>query len=218
MKIFEQTNNRINILAKIKQQKEAISKGLKIEWETDPNKMQFDKLRSYPGMVKMFNFEILRVEEYNITSHDFTDVFIGDIKSHMEMIDILLNGGKLIPPSKTEGYAIVDGVEKMVRPSDSVGLNDGAHRCNLAKYFGLDTIPVLVFKVIEGYWFTPDKWVFEGPRIREEEKTEYGTSWTEYNGVKAISKETGKVFTFKDGSSYIDDSNTDYLAINVPGY
>lgn len=215
MKIFDETNNRIAIIEKIKHQKEAISKGLKIEWETDPNKMQFDKLRSYPGMMGMFNSEILRVEEYDITSHDFTDVFIGDIKSHMEMIDILLNGGKLIPPSKTEGYAIVDGVEKMVRPSDSVGLNDGLHRCNLAKYFGLNTVPVVVFKAIDGYWFTPEKWTFEGPRIREEEKSEFGMHWTEYNGVKAISKETGKVFTFKEGSSFIDDSNTDYLAIQV---
>lgn len=215
MKIFDETNNRIAIIEKIKHQKEAISKGLKIEWETDPNKMQFDKLRSYPGMMGMFNSEILRVEGYDITSHDLTDLFIGDIKSHTEMIDILLNGGKLIPPSKTEGYAIVDGVEKMVRPSDSVGLNDGVHRCNLAKYFGLDTVPVVVFKTIDGYWFTPENWIFEGPRIREEETTESGMRWTEYNGVKAISKETGKVFTFKDGSSYIDDSNTDYLAIRV---
>ena len=215
MGIFEQTNSRINLLNKIKQQKEAISKGLKIEWETDPSKMQFNKLRSYNGMENTFNSEILRVEEYDITSHNYTDIFIGDIQSHMEMIDILLNGGKLIPPAKIEGYAIVDGVEKIVRPSDNAGINDGRHRCNLAKYFGLNIVPVVVFKAIEGYWFTPEKWTFEGPRIREEDKTEFGMSWTEYNGVKAISKETGKVFTFKEGSSIIDDSNTDYLAIHV---
>jgi len=215
MKIFDETNKRIDIISRIKQQKEAISKGLKIEWETDPSKMQFNKLRSYNGMENMFNSEILRVEEYDITSHNYTDVFIGDIQSHMEMIDILLNGGKLIPPAKIEGYAIVDGVEKIVRPSDNAGINDGRHRCNLAKYFGLNIVPVVVFKAIEGYWFTPEKWTFEGPRIREEYKTEFGMSWTEYNGVKAISKETGKVFTFKEGSSIIDDSNTDYLAIHV---
>lgn len=215
MKIFEQTNNRINLLNKIKRQKEAISKGLKIEWETDPDKMKFENLRSYTGLQREFDSEVLRVEEHNLTSHSYTDVFIGDIQSHMEMIDILMNGGKLIPPSKTEGYSIVDGEEKMVRPSENTGLNDGFHRCNLAKYFGLDTVPVVVFKVIEGYWFTPDKWIFEGPRIREEETTEFGMRWAEYNGVKAISKETGKVFTFMEGSSIIDDSNTDYLAIQV---
>lgn len=215
MGIFEQTNNRINILAKIKQQKEAISKGLKIEWETDPKKMQFENLRSYGGWQREFNSEIMRVEEYNLEEHHSTDVFIGDIQSHMEMIDILLNGGKLIPPSKTEVYSIVDGEEKIVMPSDTLGLFDGFHRCNLAKYFGLDTVPVVVFKAIDGYRFTPEKWTFEGPRIREEEKTESGMSWTEYDGVKAISKETGKVFTFKEGSSLIDDSDTDYLAIHV---
>lgn len=217
MGIFEQTNSRINILNKIKQQKEAISKGLKIEWETDPDKMKFENLRSYTLLPRMFDSEILRVEEHNLTSHPYTDVFIGDIQSHMEMIDILLKGGKLIPPSKTEVYSIVDGEEKMAMPSGTSGINDGFHRCNLAKYFGLDTVPVVVFKVIEGYWFTPDKWIFEGSRIREEEKTEFGMHWTEYNGVKAISKEDGKVFTFKDGSSYIDDSNTEYLVINTHG-
>ncbi|WP_053826057.1 ParB N-terminal domain-containing protein [Lascolabacillus massiliensis] len=215
MGIFEQTNSRINLLNKIKQQKEAISKGLKIEWETDPDKMKFENLRSYGGWQREFNSEILRVEEYNLTLHPYTDIFTGDIKSHVEMIDILLNGGKLIPPSKTEVYSIVDGEEKIVMPSDTLGLFDGNHRCNLAKYFGLDTVPVVVFKVNDGYRFTPEKWTFEGPRIREEYKTESGMSWTEYNGVKAISKETGKVFTFKEGSSYIDNSDTDYLAIHV---
>ncbi len=215
MKIFDEINKRIDIISRIKQQKEAISKGLKIEWETDPDKMKFENLRSYGGWQREFNSEILRVEEYNLTSHPYTDIFIDDIRSHMEMIDILLNGGKLIPPSKTEVYSIVDGEEKIVMPSDTLGLFDGNHRCNLAKYFGLDTVPVVVFKVIDGYRFTPEKWTFEGPRIREEYKTEFGMSWTEYNGVKAISKETGKVFTFKEGSSYIGDSDTDYLAIHV---
>ena len=90
MEIFEQTNKRIDNLNKIKRQKEAISNGLKIEWETDPKKMQFNKLRSYNGLQRMFDSEILRVEECNITSHNYTDVFIGDIESHMEMIDILM--------------------------------------------------------------------------------------------------------------------------------
>lgn len=215
MKIFDEINKRIDIISRIKQQKEAISKGLKIEWETDPDKMKFENLRSYGGWQREFNSEILRVEEYNLTSHPYTDIFIDDIQSHVEMIDILLKGGKLIPPSKTEVYSIVDGEEKMVMPSGTLGLFDGNHRCNLAKYFGLNTVPVVVFKAIGGYWFTPEKWTFEGPRIREEYKTEFGMSWTEYNGVKAISKETGKVFTFKEGSSIIDDSNTDYLVIHV---
>lgn len=211
--LFENINNRISAIDKIKRHKEIISNGFKIEWETDPHKMQFEKLRSNDSMKDQFNSKILRVEEYDLTSHEYIDIFIGDTQSHMEMIDILLNGGKLIPPSKTEGYAIVDGEEKMVRPSGNVGLTDGVHRCNLAKYFGSKTIPVVVFKTFEGYWFTPEKWVFEGTRIREEEKTEFGMSWTEYSGVKAISKENGKVFTFKEGSSFMNDSNPDYLVV-----
>ena len=75
MEIFEQTNKRIDTLNKIKRQKEAISNGLKIEWETDPKKMQFNKLRSYNVLEDKFNFEIVGVEECNITSHNYTDVF-----------------------------------------------------------------------------------------------------------------------------------------------
>lgn len=212
MQLFDIINNRIDTICKIKQQKEAIKNGLKIEWETDPAKMEFCKLRSYQPMKVMFDAEVLRVEEYKIHESEYPDIFIGDIQSHMEMIDILMTGGKLIPPSRTEGYAIVDGIETFVRPA--VGLNDGSHRLNLAKYFGLDIVPVVVFKSFEGYWFTPEKWRFEGPRIRVEQQINGGTSYNEYGGLKVTSKDgKGKVFTFKDGSAYIDDSNTEYLVI-----
>lgn len=206
--LIEKINNRIYTINKIKQQKDAISKGLKIEWETDPKKMQFEKLRSYDGLKGMFGSEILRVEEYSTISHRYTDIFIGDIQSHMEMIDIIMNGEKLIPPIASEGYAIVDGQEKMVRPA---GISDGYHRLNLAKYFGLDTIPVVVFKTYEGYWFTPEKWSFEGPVIRD--VTDHG--YTQFGGVRATSID-GKVFTFREHPTFIDDSNTEYVAVVEP--
>ena len=217
-KLFDKTNNRFLTIDRIKKHKEAISKGLKIEWETDPEKMQFDKLRSYSGIKGVVNSEILRVENHKIRSSDTNslDIFCGsgsDLQSYMETIDILMSGGKLIPPIATEGYAIVDGVEKMVRSWESI--QDGYHRMTLAKYFGIDTIPVVVFKAHEGYWFTLEKWSFDGPRIREETKTESGFSWTEYNGLRATSKKDGKVFTFKDYGAYIDDSNTEYLVLNA---
>lgn len=193
MNLLESIKNRLLVIETI-QKKEEILKNLKIEWETDPTKMKFEKLRSYNGMQNIFNSEILRVEEWDITQYDYTDIFEGDIQSHMEMINILLSGGKLIPPSRTEGYAIVDGVEKMVRPSHISGFNDGSHRFNLAKYFGLNTIPAVVFKSFEGYWFTPDLWTFEQDK----------------SGVKATSK-AGQVITFTDG--YVDNSNTEYLII-----
>lgn len=193
MNLLESIKNRILVIETI-QKKEEILKNLKIEWETDPDKMQFDKLRSYDSIKKYVDLGILRVEECDITEHELVDIFEGDIQSHMEMINILLNGGKLIPPSRTEGYAIVDGVEKMVRPSYISGFNDGSHRFNLAKYFGLNTVPAVVFKSFEGYWFTPDLWTFEQDK----------------SGVKATSK-AGQVIIFNNGN--VDDSSTEYLII-----
>ena len=216
MSLLERINNRILIIERIKQ-KEAIREKLKIEWETDPNKIQFEKLRSYDSMKDCFNSEILRIEEHDLTSHEYIDVFIGDTQSHMEMIDILLNGGKLIPPSTIEGYAIVDGEEKMVRPSKNMGLNDGTHRCNLAKYFGLKTIPVVVFKIFDGYWFTHGLWSFEETKIREEYQLNGKTLYSEHRGIKAISK-SGKIFIFKDYGyeASVSDSSSEFIIIHIP--
>mgnify|MGYP000887683615 CR=1 FL=1 len=194
MNLIEEIKKRLLVIEKV-QQKEDILKNIKIVWETDPTKMQFEKLRSYNSLKDQFNSKILRVEDRDLTSHEYVDIFTGDVRSHMEMIDILLNGGKLIPPSTTEGYAIVDGVEKMVRPS--TGGNDGTHRYNLAKYFGLKTIPVVVFKSFDGYWFTPGLWDFDASR----------------DEIKATSK-TGQVVIFKN-RGYIDDSSTQYLIIRA---
>lgn len=194
MQLSERIKNRLLVIETI-QKKEEILKNLKIEWETDPEKMNFTKLRSYSSIKKYVDLGVLRVEERDITQHEYIDIFEGDVQSHMEMIDILLNGGKLIPPSTTEGYAIVDGVEKMVRPSGTSGGNDGTHRYNLARYFGLKTVPVVVLKSFEGYWFTPGLWNFE-----------------ENQGEIKATSGTGQVVTFKN-SGYIDDSTNRYLII-----
>lgn len=216
MNSIDKIKNRIEFIEKTKLCKEAIKNGLKIKWETDFEKMQFEKLKSYDSLNNCFNYEILRVEEYDLTSHYDSDIFIGDSQSHIDMIGILIKGGKLIPPTKTEGYAIVDGEEKMVRSSEMTGLNDGTHRCNLAKYLGLDIIPVVVFKELDGYWFTPEEWTFEGGRIREENKTEFGSSFLEFNGFKATSK-TGKMYTFQD-PIIIDETISDYIVIRNHAY
>lgn len=191
---IEEITNRIKMIDKIKQQKEAIKQGLEIVWETDPKKMQFDKLRSYQ-MVKNNDREVLRVEDFDITQSGRYDIFVGENQSYIEMMDILIAGGKLIPPMATEGYAIVDGEEKMVRPFS--GLSDGFHRVNFARYFGLDTVPVVVFKTFIGYWFTPERWIFEAD-----------------NGIKATLID-GRVIKINDYGSLIDDSNTDYLVIQT---
>lgn len=216
--IIDDLKKRLNRLELIKQAKNAIANGLQIEWETDPEKMQFQKLRSYDSLKDFFNLEILRIDQFNITNYLLSSpetLFTGsDNKSYIEMVEILMKGGKLIPPAVSEKYAIVDGQEEKVETY--VGINDGYHRATLANFMGQNVIPVVVFKQCANeYWFTPGKWNFEGPRIREEQRSENSFSYIEYNGFKAISKETGKVFTFKDSSTFIDDSNTDYLVVQT---
>lgn len=216
MGIIYQVNNRLQAIERVRRCKEAIENGLKIEWETDPEKMQFEKLRSYAEMEKIFESEILRIDQLDVSDQDFysMNIFTGsEAESYLDMIEILMDGGKLIPPIKCENYALVDGKEERVM--DTVGgVNDGYHRLTLSKYFGLNIVPVVVFKSLSSYWFSPGKWEFEGGRIREKRLHEAGASWTEYNGLRATSKH-GQVLTFMEGSTFVDDSNSDYLALNV---
>ncbi len=207
--------NRLKKIEMVKRLKEAISTGLQIQWETNPEKMQFDKLRSYSSLNGFFDKEILRVENIDIASTENIDYasqyrFIDDPESYGEMIDIIMKGGKLIPPAICESYAIVDGIEKMVRSA----IQDGYHRIELARCFGMQIIPAVIFKSSNEYWFTPEKWSFEIGRIKEEKQIVGGTSFIEYNGIKATSKE-GAVVIFKDYGTSIDDSNLDYLVIRT---
>lgn len=217
--LFYDVNSRIRTIEKIKRAKEATGNGLRIEWETDPEKMQFEKLRSYNGMEEFFKQGILRIDEFDILKYCSSPESIEDLisnsdPSYLEMINILLDGGKLIPPAVVEHYAIVDGQEKKVKSPGCISVNDGNHRVRLARVFGLEVIPVVVFKECSQYWFTPDKWKFEGPRIREEHRSGDSVSWEEYNGLRATSAH-GKVFTFKDHLAFIDDSNADYIVIQT---
>lgn len=210
MGLIDDVKKRLSVIPAIKRAEEAINDGLQIVWETDPEKMQFEKLRSYSGLERCFKSEILRIDQFDISDYTFSaDLLTSADPSYMELITILMNGGRLIPPMVQEGYAIVDGEEKAV----SYSLIDGNHRVTLARFFGLDSVPVLVIKgETVQYWFTLDKWEFECGRIREETKHEHGFSWTEYNGVRVKSAD-GKVFTFKDHEACVDTSNTDYLVI-----
>lgn len=210
--------NRIQRIESIKRIYEASNSGVQMQWETNIEKMQFNRLRSYGAMKGFFEQEILRVENIDITNNTNIDYGLeygitGDAESYIDLIDIIMNGGKLIPPLTCESYAIVDGIEKMVRSPSFNGIDDGHHRVALAKYFGVSIIPTVVFKSINEYWFTPDKWSFGIGRIREEQQKESGIHYTEYNGIKATSKE-GNEITFKNDFS-IDESNVEYLIIRI---
>lgn len=210
MGFIDDVKKRLSVIPAIKRAEEAINDGLQIVWETDPEKMQFEKLRSYGSIERHCKAEILRIDQFDISDYaQHIDILADTDPSYMELMAILMNGGKLIPPIVQESCIIIDGEEKAMPYS----LVDGNHRITLARFFGLDSVPVLVTKgETNQYWFTPDKWEFECGRIREETKHEHCLSWTEYNGVRVKSAD-GKVFTFKDHEACVDTSNTDYLVI-----
>lgn len=173
-----------------------------LQWETDPVKIDFKKLRSYKGLESYFSQEMLRIENVDISNEIATYDVLSN-PSCIDMLEIILNGGKLIPPAFIERYAIVDGKEQKV--SSVSGGFDGLNRMGLARSFGLTSIPVCVFKTYAGHWFTPDQWTFEGVAI--------GNTGADYNGVKAVSKVTGESFTFREYGAIVDSSNADYIVI-----
>lgn len=213
MNIIEEIKKRTDLIRRIEEAKITLDSLTTIDWETDIEKMEFDKL--YGGGCLSESDTFLRMDTLSIEQDpDIHSLFssITDSERMVNLIELMASGAKIIPFTHIIESYTLDGV-KMI--TDNISFIDGSHRKRIASYLGLTEIPVVVFERIGYHLFTPGKWIFEGQRIREEETTESGMRWTEYNGVKAISKETGKVFTFKDGSSYIDDSNTDYLAIQV---
>lgn len=207
MKIIDEINKKAALLRRMGEAKNALDT-LTINWETDINKMDFSKLRSYKGLESCFSRELLRIENVDISNEMAPDYVLGN-QSFIEMLDILINGGKLIPPAYVERYAIIDGKEQ--KTSSVAGGFDGMHRVMLARHFGLDTIPVCVFKEYDGHWFTPTKWTFESGRIREETAIIH----TEYDVVKVVSKETGDALIFREYGLNVNNSNRDYIIIIV---
>jgi len=209
MEIYSDVQKQISLINQIEKFKTELP-NINIDWETDVTKMDFTKLRSYGSLESAFAQEFLRIEMKDIS---YVPIMQEDTiltnQQYLELIQILLNGGKLIPPATNERYAIVDGKEQMTVPAKNNGGFDGAHRTNLARFFGLAQIPFCIFKTCGEYWFTPDKWIFEGPVIREELQGGY----SQFGGLRVTSKETSEVFTFKGTEINLDRSNLDYIAI-----
>lgn len=193
--LIDKINKRAADMETIKRIKEAKNKGVQIQWETDLSKMNFEKLQSYNNLKTLFSREFLRIDQMETPNNDDVDIF-RDIERYIDLFNIVLNGEKMIPPATMDVYAVVDGQEKLIRPAYSNGF-DGYHRTKLAAYFGQRTIPFVVFKACDEYWFTPNKWIFE-------ECTD---------GVMATSRETNQVITLKNYGSIVDTSNENYIVI-----
>jgi hypothetical protein len=194
--LIDEINRRAANVEAIQRIKEAKNKGVQIQWETDFSKMNFEKLQSYNNLKTLFSREFLRIDQMDTTDNDVVDIF-RDTERYIDLFNIVLNGEKMIPPATMDVYAVVDGHEKLIIPAYSNGVYDGCHRTTLAAYFGQRTIPRVVFKTCDEYWFTPSKWIFEECS----------------DGVMATSRETNQVITLKNYGSIVDTSNENYIVI-----
>jgi hypothetical protein len=163
MKILEDIQNFEDLISRAQIAKEKL-KDLKINWLTDPNKMQFKQLYSGdPTNGTTFK----EIGSIKLNSSDKVDMFQSgdDNLRYTQLIELIDKGEPIIPPMYIERIDIVDGIEKI----KDFCMGDGLHRTNLSRHLGLTEIPIVITKQIEKCVFTPHKWKFEAVEYREGE-------------------------------------------------
>ncbi|MEA4937207.1 MAG: hypothetical protein VB102_11280 [Paludibacter sp.] len=136
-----------------------ILNNLKIDWEFDINKMNFENLRdSCYGFVKNYNgrIETRKIDIwYDGDEGDPKDIFYPQtIDITLDLIEFVQTGKKVIPPIAVILTNYSDG-EKIC---PEIILLDGFHRLKLARYLGETEIPLILFEDTNQYKFTKGKW------------------------------------------------------------
>lgn len=112
---------------------------LKIDWETDIEKIDFSKLYSFQS-VKDINLTIIRIEMIPVERMDDNLFYGEDAERMLNLIEFVDNGKKIIPPLSCIDYTIKDG-EKII--CSDMHPADGLHRRKLASAIGLLKYPPL---------------------------------------------------------------------------
>jgi hypothetical protein len=186
MNIIEEINKRAELIRRIKEAKITLDSFTTIDWETDIEKMEFDKL--FGGGCLSETDTFLRMDTLSIEpdpDKDKDTLFgsITDSERMVNLIELMASGAKIIPFTHLVESYTLDGV-KMI--TDNISFIDGSHRSRIASYLGLTEIPVVVFERIGYHLFTPGKWIFEEDVISIED--ENGGNSTK-KCVKATSNE-----------------------------
>lgn len=184
MNIIEEINKRTDLIRRIEEAKITLDSLTTIDWETDIEKMEFDKL--YGGGCLSESDTFLRMDTLSIEQDpDIHLLFssITDSERMVNLIELMASGAKIIPFTHLIESYTLDGV-KMI--TDNISFIDGSHRKRIASYLGLTEIPVVVFERIGYHLFTPGKWIFEEDVISIED--ENGGNSTK-KCVKATSNE-----------------------------
>lgn len=177
-----------------------------IEWETDINEIDITKLRS--GVEVIGNAHFSRIETRSILNEDeqsLSELLESGDPSYIDLLGLMLNGTKIIPPLYLETAIYLDGEPDEVKKVFA----DGSHRMALSKALGLTEIPILVYrkKQPETLLFTPNKWAFENKVV------EYK------NGVRqallhCTSKELKKEFYLNPTDWVVSSGNTEYIELS----
>lgn len=217
MKPIDKINKQINLINRVSKAKEAID-NLRINWETDVEKMPFDNLLS-GNMVKgckYLRMDKIKIESYLDKEQLFNNTY-HQVERVVNLIELINSNHKIIPPMCVYNYDLIDGVKVVEGLNDSNRHEyrqvDGNHRKMIAAFMQLPEIPVVLFERLNSYMFTPDKWMFEEKPITE--KTKHGHQTTG-SYIEATSNE-GKIVTIelKNGSFTVEDNNLEYIKITV---
>ena len=137
-------------------------KNLKIDWETDLEKMNFSLLRS------KINYDLKNpyIDKINITKTPyFTGSEIDSIhmmkdSATIDLVEFIAKGNKIIPPLYIKPFEY-DGETYSTKEVPELQLRDGGHRLFLSAFMGLEEIPIIVHDNIEKYYFPLSKWNYE---------------------------------------------------------
>jgi len=157
----EEIQNSLKILERTQSIKKQL-KNLKIDWETDLEKMNFSLLRSNPHC----NIKNSYIEKLDLTkTHHWegakTDIglIIKDIIT-INLITFIDDGNKIIPPLYIKPFEY-DGENYSIKEIQELRQLDGGHRLFLSAAIGLKEIPIIIHEKIVKYYFPVSKWDFE---------------------------------------------------------
>lgn len=164
----------INVDQRVKEAQSLVSNNeLTLFWEIE--NIELTLLRNLESEFLNRPFEI----EYLQIDHIFKRVplFISNIEDDqtmLDLIDLVKNGTRIIPPIVIREYSLIDDKwERLFNDNESgMFLNDGHHRMRLAHAMGLSEIPVLVFDNYSTIKRDPIEFLAEPFVIKESDKME----------------------------------------------
>lgn len=215
----------MELLTYIHQQKERIAASQKlsnalltrngpkaIEWETDINEIDITKLRN--GVESIGNAHFSRIETRSILNEyehgqSLSELLKSGDPSYIDLLGLMVNGTKIIPPLYLETAIYLDGEPDEVKKE----FMDGSHRMALSKALGLPEIPILVYRRRQPgtLLFTPDKWAFENKEVAFESHQQI----TKQTLLHCTSKELKKEFYLNPTDWIVSVGNTEYIELSL---